>query len=248
MILALLLAHLVGDYILQWDSLSRWKSEEVGGVLVHGFIVIGVTLLFTLPLDPSWWPWAIFVGVTHTLIDGLELPFRRYLVARGPGKSALALFLVDQTLHLAIIVFSLVASGYLSAPVLVDNLARTSNDHRFLTFLLAYAFLTMPAWIIIRFLVHGLLNGSAPDFSVKPQSKYLGMFERGIIATMILLGQFLLIPLATLPRLIYDWTGTTAPEVTGPYSGRRQGVLYLAELVTSIALAVAIGLVLRQLL
>lgn len=248
MILALLLAHLVGDYILQWDSLSRWKSEKVSGVLVHGVIVTAITLLFTIPFDPSWWPWAIFVGISHTLIDGLELPFRRYLVARGPGKSALGLFLVDQALHLAIIGFALVASGYLSGPVIVDGLVRTSNDHRLLTFVVAYAFLTMPAWIIIKFLVHGLLNGSAPDFSLKPESKYLGMFERGIIATMILLGQFLLIPLATLPRLIYDWTGNPAPEAAGPDSARRQGVLYLAELLASMALAVAIGLILRQLL
>jgi hypothetical protein len=248
MVLALLLAHLVGDYILQWDGLSRWKSEKVGGVLVHGFIVISVTLLFTLPLDPSWWPWAVFVGVSHTLIDGIELPFRRHLAARGPGKSALALFLVDQALHLAIIVFALMGSGYLSAPVLADGLVRASNDHRMLTFVVAYAFLTMPAWIIIKFLVHGLLNGSAPDFTLKPESKYLGMFERGIIATMILLGQFLLIPLATLPRLIYDWPRSTGSETAGIYSTRRQGILYLAEVVTSIALAVGIGWVLRLLL
>ncbi len=248
MVLALLLAHLVGDYILQWDSLSRWKSEKVGGVLVHGVIVVSVTLLFTLPFDPSWWPWAVFVGLSHTLIDGFELPFRRHLAARGPGKSALALFLVDQALHLAIIGFALVASGYLSAPVLVDGLVRASNDHRLLTFLLGYAFLTMPAWIIIKFLVHGLLNGSAPDFSVKPESKYLGMFERGIIATMILLGQFLLIPLATLPRLIYDWPLGTGSGPAGWHSGRRQGILYLTELVASMVLAVAIGLALRQLL
>jgi hypothetical protein len=248
MVLALLLAHLVGDYILQWDGLSRWKSEKVGGVLVHGLIVISVTLLFTLPFDPSWWPWAVFVGASHTLIDGLELPFRRTLAVRGPGKSALLLFLVDQALHLAIIVFALMASGYLSAPLLVDGLVRASNDQRLLTFIVAYAFLTMPAWIIIKFLVHGLLNGSAPDFSVKPESKYIGMFERGIIATMILLGQFLLIPLATLPRLIYDWPRSTGSETAGIYSTRRQGILYLAEVVTSIALAVGIGWVLRLLL
>jgi hypothetical protein len=248
MVLALLLAHLVGDYILQWDGLSCWKSEKVGGVLVHGLIVVSVTLLFTLPFDPSWWPWAVFVGVSHTLIDGLELPLRRYLVRRGPGKSALALFLVDQALHLAIIGFALVASGYLSAPVLVDGLVRASNDHRLLTLLLGYAFLTMPAWIIIKFLVHGLLNGSAPDFSIKPESKYLGMFERGIIATMILLGQFLLIPLATLPRLIYDWPLGADSGTAGRHAGRRQGILYLTELVASLVLAVAIGLALRQLL
>lgn len=247
MVLALLLAHLVGDFILQWDKLSRWKSEQLAGVFVHGTIVTLATLFVTVLIDPGWWPWAVFVGVSHTLIDGIELPIRSRLNNRKKGSSALVLFLIDQSIHLAIIVFSLLVSGKLSNPILMDGLVLASSDHPVLTFLLAYAFLTMPAWIIIKFLVHGLLNGSAPDFSLKPESKYLGMFERGIIATMILLGQFVLIPLATLPRVIYDWTGSQSTQVSGAYSARRQGILYLAELLASLALAVTIGLLLRQL-
>jgi hypothetical protein len=49
MVIAILLSHLFGDYILQWDSLSRWKSQALGGVLVHGAIVIAITWLFSLP-------------------------------------------------------------------------------------------------------------------------------------------------------------------------------------------------------
>jgi len=248
MVLALLLAHLVGDYILQWDRLSRWKSEKVGGVLVHGFIVTVVTLLFTLPFEPRWWPWAILVGVIHTLIDGLELPIRYRMTNGKQGTSALLLFLVDQSLHLVVIAIALVVSGYLALPVLVKSLVRATDDNRLLTFILAYAFLTMPAWIIIKFMVHGLLNRSAPDFTLKPESKYIGMFERGVIATMILFGQFILIPLAALPRVIYDWSGQTANAAAGSYSARRLWFLYLSELLASIALAVAIGLVLRGLL
>jgi hypothetical protein len=28
MVIGMFLAHLVGDYILQWDGLARWKSRE----------------------------------------------------------------------------------------------------------------------------------------------------------------------------------------------------------------------------
>lgn len=248
MVLALLLAHLVGDYILQWDRLSRWKSEKVGGVLVHGFIVTLVTFLFTVPFEPGWWPWAISVGIIHTMIDGLELPIRYRMNNGKQGASALLLFLVDQSLHLTVIAFALVVSGYLAFPVLIESLMRAADDNRLLTFILAYAFLTMPAWIIIKFLVHGLLNRSAPDFSLKPESKYIGMFERGIIATMILFGQFILIPLAALPRVIYDWSGQTGNMATVSNSSRRLWFLYLSELLASVALAVAIGLVLRGIL
>lgn len=40
MIAAMLLAHIVVDYVLQWDGLARWKSERLSGVIVHGGIVL----------------------------------------------------------------------------------------------------------------------------------------------------------------------------------------------------------------
>jgi hypothetical protein len=247
MILAMLLAHLFGDYILQWDNLSLWKSKKLSGVLVHGFIVTGVPLLFALLIDPSWWPWAILIGLTHTLIDALELPVRRQMAAQETGKGALALFVADQTAHLTIIALALIWSGHLDAPNFADGVITASYDNKLLAFALGYAFLTMPAWILIRFFVCGFMNGTAPDFSMRLGGKYLSMLERGLILTFILFGQFILIPLATLPRLILE--GTRANDQAAGYHQffDRRGVLYVAELFASIALAVAIGLALRQL-
>jgi len=51
MVIAMYLAHLVGDYVLQWDALARWKSRELKGVLAHGMIVLIVTWLLSLPFD-----------------------------------------------------------------------------------------------------------------------------------------------------------------------------------------------------
>ncbi len=247
MVLAMLLAHLVGDYILQWDNLSRWKSEAFGGVLVHGLIVTAITLLFAIPFDPSWWPWAIFIGVTHTIIDGFELPIRRRLAVQDSGQAALALFIADQVAHLTIIALALIWSGYLKAPGLLDGLASASSENPLLTFIVAYAFLTMPAWIITKFLVHGLVDDSAPDFTLTFSNKYFAMLERGLIATLILFGQFLFVPLVALPRIILQWSQTTKVSDTDPTSARKLNFLYVAELLTSIALAIAIGLGLRNL-
>ena len=247
MILAMLLAHLVGDYILQWDNLSRWKSEKIGGVLVHGLIVTLVTLLFALPFDPSWWPWAIFIGVSHTTIDLLELPLKRRMVTDCSGQKALSLFLTDQLAHLMVIALALTWSGYLSTSAPFDDLAAAASANPLLTIAVAYAFLTMPAWIIIKFFVHGLVNDTAPDFSLAFGSKYFGIVERSIIATLILLGQFLLLPLVALPRLIFEWPQAASTTLSDPRTARRRNIIYLAELVVSIALAVAIGFGLRNL-
>jgi hypothetical protein len=252
MIIAILLAHLVGDYILQWDSLSRWKSQAFGGILVHGAIVTAATWLFSLLFDPGWWPWALFIGVTHTLIDGIQLPIRRYLLHQEKGLSAAGRFITDQFLHLAMIYFALSWSGYLTPASLPADLAAAVENHRPLVYALGYAFLTMPAWVVIEFLAYGLIKGSAPDFSLAVRSKYASILERGLIVTLVLLGQFLLIPLVALPRLAAEW-----PEITGqtrhragrkrqPVDGRRPTV-YLTELLASVSLAIAVGLILRQL-
>lgn len=252
MIIAMLLAHLVGDYILQWDNLSRWKSQAVAGVLVHGAIVTAVAWLFSLFFDPGWWPWILFIGLTHTLIDGLQIPIRRHLAYQGNGLSAVALFVSDQLLHLTILFFALSWSGYITPSSLVADLSTAVSDHRPLAFILGYAFLTMPAWVVVEFLAYGLIRGSAPDFSQAVHTKYISILERGLVVTFILLGQFLLIPLVALPRLAAEWPEVTrrvhrqAGYETQLVDGRRS-TIYIAELMASIGLAVGVGLMLRQL-
>jgi hypothetical protein len=234
MVMAMLLAHLVGDYLLQWDALAAWKSRAYSGALVHGLIVLLVTWLFSLPFDASWWPWILFIGLTHTAVDVVEVPLRRRM--NGQGIAALKLFVVDQAIHLGIILFALVASGYVALPSLLSDFLVALQDHRLLAFVLGYTFVTLPAWILVEFAVFGLVKGSAPDFA-QATNKYVGSLERGLITTFVLLGQFILVPLVALPRLIFE-----GPQVV---TGRRS-TLYLAELLASVSLAVATGLLLRQ--
>ncbi|MFZ0544752.1 MAG: DUF3307 domain-containing protein [Candidatus Promineifilaceae bacterium] len=241
MVISILLSHLFGDYILQWDSLSRWKSEALGGVLVHGVVVLAATWLFSLPFDLAWWPWALFIGLTHTLIDGLELPFRKRMAVSNSGVSAVASLIIDQILHLSIITFALVESGYLKLPSLSADILAALTGNRLLTYFLGYAFLTMPAWILVEFLAYGLIKGTAPDFSQAVKNKYICILERGLITTFVLLGQFLLIPLVAVPRILFEWN-----EFIGSRYDSQYGRLFLTELLTSVTVAVVIGLGLRQ--
>jgi hypothetical protein len=237
MILAMFLAHLVGDYILQWDALARWKSQALPGVLVHGAIVFSVTWLFSLPFDPGWYPWAFVIGLTHTLVDAIPLLIAR----RAPphnGLYAFMRFLIDQTAHLSIIVIVLIASGYLAPHSLLRDLLTALHSDRLLAIALGYAFITMPAWILIEFTLYAVVNGSAPDFARATKYKYVGILERGLITTFVLLGQFALVPLVALPRLILD-----GPQVFGS----QRALLYVAEWLGSLALAIIIGLGLQHL-
>ena len=237
MVVTMFLAHLVGDYVLQWDGLAQWKSRKLEGVLVHGSIVGLVTWLFSLPFVSGWWPWATVIWLTHTAVDAVPLALSKRISFNGSGTAALIRFLIDQMVHIAVILTALIWSGYLTVPSLPVELLSALRSNRWLAIALGYAFVTVPAWILVEFLVYGLVNGSAPDFS-QAANKYVSSLERGLITTYVIAGQFTLVPVVTLPRLVFE-----GPRMIGG----RQATLYVAELLASVALAVAIGLVLRHL-
>jgi hypothetical protein len=237
MVIAMFLAHLVGDYVLQWDGLARWKSRALKGVLAHGMIVGCVTWLFALPFNSSWWPWVLVISLTHTAVDAAPLWLGKRVPLQGDGALALARFLIDQAVHVCVILTVLVWSGYLAVPSLAVDLVSELHHNRLLALVLGYAFITMPAWVLVQFTVYGLISRSVPDFS-QTADKYVSILERGLITTFVITGQFMLVPVVTLPRLVFE-----GPQVMGS----RQAMPYVAELLASVALAVAIGLALRHL-
>jgi hypothetical protein len=237
MIIAMLLAHLTGDYVLQWDALARWKGASVKGAACHGLIVAAVTLLFAVLIDPGWWPWALLIGAAHIVIDCFWVVFNRRYVPRS-GLYGLVRLLTDQTLHFVVILCALFASGYVTPIGLPGSIVQEVQTHRLWAIALGYVLISMPTWIFIEFIFYGLINGSAPDFSRVGKYKYVGSLERGLIATFVATGQFTLVPVVALPRLVLE-----SPQ----YFGDNRTTLYIAEWLGSLAVAVLIGLALGRL-
>jgi hypothetical protein len=225
MLSAMILAHLIGDYLLQTDAIARWKSRELRGVLAHGAIVSAITLLAALLVDHAWWPWALLIGASHTLIDAIRLRL-------GMSFNACGLFVLDQAAHAATIVLALAASGHL--PLLTATLAPW-GDERIRWAAAAYIFVTLPAWVVVEFAA-GLARGGAPDWA-QASNKYISSIERALIATLVLLGQYVLIPLVAAPRLLLEG----AQELHTP-----RAPVYVARWLTSLALALAAGISLQQ--
>jgi hypothetical protein len=117
-----------------------------------------------------------------------------------------------------------------------EAVVRWAQDVRLVTFLIGYTFITMPASIIVRLLVRGLVVSTEAE-ALLSTDKYVGILERGLITTLVIVGQFALIPLVVAPRLVLD-----GPRVRK--SGLASG--YVAELLASSAVAIAVGLALRQ--
>ena len=153
-----------------------------------------------------------------------------------PKIAPLARFSLDQFTHVLIILIALNMGGYIELSTTLAEFITVFQDQRNLLYLLGYAFVTMPAWVVIKFMAYGLVKGSAPEFG--GNSKYLGIFERVLMTTFVALGQFLLVPLVAAPRLVMEWRQISAEEQTA---------VYIAELLASVILAVSIGLALSSL-
>ena len=223
-IIAMFLAHLVGDYILQWNSLAAWKSRELKGVIVHCLVVFAVTWLFILPFDPAWWPWVVVIGIAHFLIDAVQLRVKLPI-------PELARFSLDQLAHFTVITLALTAGGYLNLTSLLQDGMHILQSDLLLIYLLGYAFVTMPAWVVVKFTAYGLVQGSAPQFG--DSSKYLGILERLLMTTFVAMGQYVLVPVVILPRLLMEWPQMANDE---------RAPVYLAELLVSVTLAVSVGI------
>lgn len=202
-LLLLLLAHFLGDFVLQPNSWVKSKLEK--GVLSTGFLKHILThgiLLFLvgLVLNSFWIP-LLIVFISHIIIDALKILF---LKKQDDDQFRLHAFIIDQILHLLIIflVYFSTSSGQEWERFFQSDI---------LLLILGYLFLTSPTSAIIRELLlpytkeieanqDQFLNFSEKEFcdekqmnihkSLKNGGHYIGILERILVFTFILIGQW----------------------------------------------------------
>jgi hypothetical protein len=238
MLYAMLIAHLLGDYVLQPGRLARWKARSPVGVLVHGGIVTITTLACAGLVDPAWWPYALLIGLAHTSID---LARARFLRTTNPGWQ-LIWYVLDQLAHVTVIVSTAIWSGAFlrSQPVLAFQAGKWLADSRTSIHVIGYLLLLNPVWVFLRFAVRGVCGPDTVAHLLAGE-KLGPMVERVLIASCVLTGQFHLAPLVLVPRRL-------APVRV---QGMGVGVMihstgHWAATALSVSLAVAVGLTLRM--
>jgi len=177
----LILAHLLGDFILQPNS---WVADKENYKLKSKFlylhILIHTALSFIFLWDLQLWWVALLVGVTHFMIDAAKLIFQNI-------KTKKRWFFIDQLLHVLVIAgvsfyFQEFSFGFL-------------QNQEFLKIIMAALFLTTPASIFIKILLSSWTP--APDGpntiqteSLSSAGKYIGILERVLIFVFILTNHF----------------------------------------------------------
>src|SRR5690606_34449068 len=97
LLLRLLIAHLIGDFILQSD---KWVKEKETKKLASGKLYLHVLIHGLLSLilmwDLSLWYIAVIISISHLIIDAGNIIIQK-------EKNKRLLFFIDQFLHLVVI-------------------------------------------------------------------------------------------------------------------------------------------------
>ena len=121
----LLIFHIMGDFVFQTSRMAQAKQKkgEEGrmALIKHAMIYTGTAFLSTL-----WWGYwwetlflTLFLSVGHAVVDAVFLPLRRRL----PQKQ-LHLFLMDQAIHVAMLIGASQLLGAIGFVLAAKSLAR----------------------------------------------------------------------------------------------------------------------------
>jgi hypothetical protein len=196
--LAIYLAHLLTDFVLQTHAMAAHKRNGVWRsygwhALIHYITAAALTGFFVRGSLPSLRVQAILLALTaaHLSIDlGKSLVVRRGMLADGAGA-----YLFDQSLHLATVLFAawaLSPAGTPQALVLAWSTARSAPS-RFLAVAAVYVLAIFTSGYLIRFFTRSLaegVKGHLPEKSVEQLQNaglYIGWLERFLVITALLL-------------------------------------------------------------
>ncbi len=175
----LLLAHLLGDFLLQpnsWVLDKEIRKQKSIYLYVHTFLHGVLAWVLVGEINFGWF--ALFLALSHGLIDFLKLYFQK-------NKTKRSWFVVDQILHLLFIV--IVTSIY-------KNLIFDFNflNTKFWILTTGILFLTKPSSILIKNCISIWTpeNKIKNDDSLENAGNYIGNLERLFILCFIITGHF----------------------------------------------------------
>ena len=174
----LILAHLLGDFILQPNSWVADKEKKKGGsIYLYIHVLLHIILAFVFLWDRNLWWIALIIGVTHFLIDWAKLQFQN-------PKTKRTWFFIDQIAHVLVIAaLSIFYFPYFRWEDLFNP--------RTLQLITALVFLTVPSSILIKAVISiwtpvTIEHSKLQTESLVNAGKYIGILERLLVFVFIL--------------------------------------------------------------
>lgn len=193
LVLKLVLAHAIGDFVLQPDHWVKDKTlkKHKSKYLYYHVLIHAIALLVILQFDTTYWLGITTIVISHYLIDLIKLHLTSKINVRR-------LFLMDQIAHLIIII--LVAVAYTSYSVDIDVLY-TKNT---LALLLSLIAITSIASVIMRLIMSKwILDEDDANDSLEKAGKYIGILERLFVFGFIIINQWSAIGLLIAAKSVF---------------------------------------------
>lgn len=177
----LILAHLLGDFLLQPNSWVKAKEEKkalawqlYAHTMIHG--LLSLLILF----DITDWKLVTMITFSHLIIDYAKLKFQK-------ESTKITWFIADQIAHLAIIL--ILGFFWINKE---KELLELLFSNSFLILTTAVVFLTQPVSIIMSVLIKPWSDviPNEKEQSLKNAGKYIGILERLLVFLFICTNHF----------------------------------------------------------
>lgn len=176
LLIKLILAHLIGDFILQPKKWVKEKEKKkLKSLKLYFHIAIHFLLLFLIVWDLSFWSLLVTIGLSHFVIDAIKLVFQN-------KKTRRRWFFIDQLLH--------IVSIFIAYYIFTNATFSIASIDKENVLLLATCllFLTQPVSIIMKAIfgkwnIEKLTKGNE---SLNDAGKYIGILERLLVFIFII--------------------------------------------------------------
>jgi hypothetical protein len=180
LLIRLLLAHLLADFVFQTKQMAKKKNWNNRYLYIH----IGIVGLTTLVLTSSF-PLAIISMLIHGLIDVTKI-----IVAQKYNHKATLLFFVDQVAHLISLVIVWFSCSKVSSNILTTLVTLLTN-YQISLIILGYVLVMWPTGYALKFALKTIIKGDhTNNENIEKGGNLIGIFERIIILTFMLLGAY----------------------------------------------------------
>lgn len=182
LILKLLVAHFLGDFVFQFN---KWVKDKEKNKLKSKYLYIHTAIHFLLLLimvgfQSKYLILVLFIGLSHLMIDGIKL--------LRPIKNKRLLFFIDQLAHLLVIGGAVVFFQSIQLHPIEWITEKT------MLLLLSFLLVTSVTSVVLKVLFTKWNNAidkiSEDHSSLKDAGKYIGMLERVLVFTFVILNKW----------------------------------------------------------
>lgn len=182
LILLQIIAHLLLDFFFQTHKSAAEKNTKgfkSAFLYKHALLCFILSWIFSLQIEFGWA--ALCLTVFHLIIDGFKPLLRRI------QKLKPYLFYLDQLLHLLVLILVVYQFDYWMG---INPTFEVNFDFKILLMITGYLFCLKPTNIFIREVFKSTDIQVSSDNEMPNAGKVIGILERILTLTLILVGQY----------------------------------------------------------